>query len=192
MFEDNLETDTKILSKYTKYLTSQDPLLGDIPSYKKLHSGGIIYKSNEKKLEVPLSMLSSQISHTFEDIYHFKLEKICIEIYECAEQFHNEFKKIFFTTISQITDFTGNVVDGKGKGINGELILDVLDKTHIEFDRDGNPILPTMVVHPDMAKSVEKLKSQESLYKKRFEEIISKKREEYYAEKGRRGLSRID
>jgi len=43
-----------------------------------------------------------------------------------------------------------------------------------------------------MAKSFEKLKSDEELYKSRYDEIINRKREAYYAEKGCRGLSRID
>jgi hypothetical protein len=53
-------------------------------------------------------------------------------------------------------------------------------------------VLPTVVGHPDIAKIFEKLKSQESLYKTKFEEIINQKRKAYYAEKGCRRLSRID
>lgn len=97
-----------------------------------------------------------------------------------------------FSTLTQVTDFTGNVVDGKGKGLSHEMLIEMLEKIHIDFDQDGNPLLPSIVIHPDMAKNFEKLKADEDLYKSRFDEIINRKRDAYYAEKGCRGLSRID
>jgi len=192
MFKESLEADVKILAKYSKYIHSLDPLVGDIPFTRKLHSGGVIYRSEEKKLEIPLGMMSAEVSITVDDVYNFNLEKICIDIYEYAESFLKDITKTMFSTLSQVTDFTGNVVDGKGKGINHEMLLEMLEKIHIDFDQEGNPLFPSIVMHPDMAKNFEKLKSDEELYKPRYDEIINRKREAYYAEKGRRGLSRID
>jgi hypothetical protein len=192
MFKETLETDVKILGKYSKYIISLDPLVGDIPSAKKLHSGGVIYRSEEKKLEIPLGMMSSEVSLTVADVYNFNLEKICTDIYEFAQGFLRDMTKTMFATLSQVTDFTGNVIDGKGKGVSHEMLLEMLEKIHIDFDEAGNPQFPSLVIHPDMAKSFEKLKSIEELYKSRYDEIINRKREAYYAEKGCRGLSRID
>lgn len=192
MFKESMEADVKILAKYSRYLNSLDPLFGDIPITKKLHSGGVIYRSDKKKLEVPLEVMSAELSITLEDVDDFNLEKVCTEIYTFAETYLNSIKKMMFSNLSQLTDFTGNVIDGKGKGLNQEMLLQMLEKVHIDFDQDGNPQLPSIVVHPDMAKYFEKLKSDEELYKPRFEEIINRKREAYYAEKGCRRLSRID
>lgn len=192
MFKETLEADMKIIGKYSKYIISLDPLVGDIPSAKKLHSGGVIYRSEEKKLEIPLGMMSSTVSLTVADVYNFNLEKICTDIYEFAGGFLSDMTKTMFATLSQVTDFTGNVIDGKGKGLSHEMLLEMLEKIHIDFDQEGNPLLPSIAIHPDMAKSFEKLKADEALYKVKFEEIITKKREAYYAEKGSRRLSRID
>lgn len=192
MFRENLEADAKILGKYTKFIISQDPLVGDIPSKRKIHSGGAVYRSEEKRLEIPSRIMSSQIFITVADVYDFNLEKICCDIYEFSRNLLEDMTKNMFATITQITDFTGNVVDGKGKGLSYEMLLEMLEKIYIDFDEEGNPRLPSMVIHPDMAKSFEKLISEEPLYKKRYEEIISRKRESFYAEKGSRGLSRID
>src|SRR6266480_3181405 len=115
MFKETLEADVKILAKYTRYLVSQDPLVRDIPITKKLHSGGVIYKSKEKELEIPLGMMSAEVSITVDDVYNFNLEEICTDIYEYAESFLKDMTKTMFSTLQQVTDFTGNVLDGKGK-----------------------------------------------------------------------------
>ena len=182
----------RLLAKYSRYINSLDPLVGDIPITKKLHSGGVIYRSDKKKLEIPLEMMSAEVSITVEDVDTFNLDKICTEIYMFAETNLTSMKKMMFSNLSQVTDFTGNVIDGKDKGISSEMLLEMLEKIHIDFDQEGNPQFPSIVIHPDMAKNFEKLKSDEELYKPRFDEIINRKREDYYAEKGCRGLSRID
>jgi len=192
MFNETLEADAKILRKYSEYIRSLDPIVGDIASTRKLHSGGVIYRSEQKKLAIPLGKMSAEVSVNVKDVFEFNLEKTCIDIYEFAESFLRDMTQTMFSTLSKVTDFTGNVVDGKGKGITHEMLLEMLEKIHIDFDQDGNPQLPSMIIHPDMAKAFEKLKSDEDMYKARYEEIITKKREAYYAEKGHRGLSRID
>lgn len=192
MFKETLEADVKILAKYSRYLAAQDPLVSDIPVTKKLHSGGVIYKSDEKELEIPLGMMSAEVIVAIDDVYDFNLEKTCTDIYEYAESFLRDMTKTMLSTLSQVTDFTGNVVDGKGKGISHEMLIEMLEKIHIDFDQEGNPLLPSIFIHPDMAKNFEKLKADEDQYKSRIDEIINRKREAYYAEKGCRGLSRID
>lgn len=192
MFKDSLQIDVKILAKYSRYIASQDPLVGGIPMTKKLHSGGVIYKSAEKELEVPLGVMSAEVAVTMDDVYGFNLEKLCLDIYEYAQSFLKDMTKTMFSTLSQVTDFTGNVIDGKGKGVNHEMLIEMLEKIHIDYDQEGNPLLPSIVIHPDMAKSFEKLKADEDLYKPKIDEIINRKREAYYAEKGCRGLSKID
>ena len=192
MFKETLEADAKILRKYGEYIRSLDPIVGNIASTRKFHSGGVIYRSEQKKLAIPLGKMSAEVSVKVKDVFEFNLEKTCTDIYEFAESFLRDMTQTMFSTLSQVTDFTGNVIDGKGNGITHEMLLEMLEKIYIDFDQDGNPLLPSIIIHPDMAKAFEKLKSDEDIYKGRVEEIITKKREAYYAEKGHRGLSRID
>lgn len=192
MFRDSLQIDAKILAKYSRYIASQDALVGEIPVIKKLHSGGVIYKSADKELEVPLGVMSAEIAVIMDDVLGFNLEKLCMEIYEYSQSILKDMTTTMFSTLFQVTDFTGNVVDGKGKGVSFEMLIEMLEKIHIDFDQEGNPLLPSIVIHPDMAKSFEKLIADESTYKPIIDEIINRKREAYYAEKGCRGLSRID
>jgi len=153
-------------------------------------------------LEVPLGMMSSVVTISKNDIYDFDLEKICIEIFEFSQSFLRDMRKTMLTTLTQVTDFTGNVVDAKGKGFSKDLLLDLLDKIDIDFDDQGVPQLAKMLVfnnatkfgtdETDVPKIIESFSSEDDSFKKRYEEIMSKKRKAYYVEKGCRGLSRID
>lgn len=192
MFKETHMVDTAILAKYQRFILSTDALIGDIPWSRKLHSGGVIYKSENKKLEVPSGHASAEVLLKVEDVYDFNLEKICVDIFQFCQDMLKQFTEGMFDTLTQVTDFTGNVVDGKGKGLSYEMLLEILEKLHIDFDDEGNPKMPTMVINPGMEEQVEKLKQDEALYKGKIEEIIKKKKDAYYAEKGSRGLSRID
>lgn len=192
MLKETLATDVAILAKYWRFIMASDPLVGDIPTEKKLHSGGAIYRSENKKIEIPLGIMSSEVLVKVEDVYNFNLEKICTDIYDFAQQMLKQMTVSMFETLTQVTDFTGNVVDGKGKGISHEMLLEMLDKIYMDFDEEGNPQFPSMIVHPDMANHLQKLKAEEGMYKVKYDEIIERKRKAYYAEKGCRGLSRID
>ena len=192
MFKETLIADAKILSKFSRNLISQDHLLGKIPFTKRLHSGGMVYKADNEKLEIPLDRFSAKLTVTLEDIVNFNIEKTCMAIYEFGLSFREDIAKTLFSTLSQVTDFTGNVVDGEGKGISHELIIEMIEKIDIGFDQDGKPYLPTIVIPPALAKSFESLKADENKYKAKIEEIIEKKRKDYFAKKGHRRLSRID
>ncbi len=192
MYEETAEPDVRILSKYLNSLISNDPIIGGIGVSKRIHSGGSTYKSEEKKIGIPLQGISAELSFEVEDVYTFKLERICLEIYNIANSIVEKMTQSMFSTMTQITDLTGNVIDAKGKQFNYEIFIEMLEKIHIGFDEDGKPLLPTILMHPDSAKNIEKLKAEEDKYKPIIEEIINKKREAYYAEKGCRRLSRIN
>ena len=42
----------------------------------------------------------------------------------------------------------GNEIDGGGQPLSAELILDAWEKVHIDFECDGRPQWPTIMIHP--------------------------------------------
>jgi len=95
-------------------------------------------------------------------------------------------------TLEKVTQATGNVVTGKGKGITPDLILDALEKIEIGFDEWGNPIMPIIVMSPqdfELFKSKEKeWEAQAIRLEIRRREIIEKKRKEWIDRESRRKL----
>jgi hypothetical protein len=86
------------------------------------------------------------------------------------------------------------IITEVGNTVSGPLTLDkyfeTFEKIFISFDADGNPRMPTMVIHPDMTPLVEKLaeemKTDEA--RARFAELIERKREQWNEEQDRRKL----
>lgn len=88
--------------------------------------------------------------------------------------------------ISQICDATGNVVDAQGQSI-WEAQLEMLETIEIHFDEDGNPTLPSLVLHPDTA---DKLGDPPDGFVERFNEILTRRRDEWLAQRRTRRLPR--
>jgi len=89
---------------------------------------------------------------------------------------------ILFTTIDEAIAETGNAIDARGKPFSPGLILDLLDGVQIEFDDRGQPIMPTIVLHPDLFNSIkDKFPTPESdpEWAARRREILARKKEEW-------------
>jgi hypothetical protein len=64
----------------------------------------------------------------------------------------------------------------------------MLEKMYIEFDEEGQPKLPSLVMHPNLYEKVKEIKPTKEQEKTRAE-IIERKRSEYNAQKRTRRLS---
>lgn len=179
-----------VLKKYIMCLMAQHPILSGIKITESVHSGGMLYMNKDADLKAPLNRLSSETSITHDAIYNFNIEDVCSSIYEFAESFCVNMEKELFSTIGTITEFTGNKVDANGKAFNYESLLEAIEKIEIDFDESGSPKWPSMVMHPNTR--VDFSSDALNIYKPKFDEIIARKKELYYAKKGRRGLSRVN
>lgn len=108
-----------------------------------------------------------------------------------AEDMAAQREKALFEKMHDVTERTGNVVEGDGKGLTPELIMETLKKIDISFDEHGNPIMPTLIVSPDVLK---KMGENTDLWKETPEmqqkmvELIETKRREWDDRQNRRKL----
>jgi hypothetical protein len=54
-----------------------------------------------------------------------------------------------FRKVEESCKRSGNVVDAKGEPPSADLICQMLEQIEIEFDKNAEPILPTLICHPD-------------------------------------------
>jgi hypothetical protein len=86
---------------------------------------------------------------------------------------------------------TGNVISGKGKPFTFDHFLEALEKMLIDFDEDGNPFMPSILISPE---DWERIKSDFPKWdtdpenKKKIQSIINKKRDEWYDRESHRKL----
>jgi len=94
-----------------------------------------------------------------------------------------------FERIGGLSEAAGTTVDARGEPLSHELLLRGLERVEIDFDEDGNPILPKMVVAPDVFKAWQKLLPPTEAQERAFSELIERKRQEFNDRRRHRKLS---
>jgi len=97
----------------------------------------------------------------------------------------------FYQTMSEGVEKAGNTIDGGGQPLTAELFLQAMEKIWIDFNADSSPQMPEVHISPNQTDNVkrmiERLESEPHL-KRRFDQIMLKKREEWRAREADRKL----
>jgi len=112
-------------------------------------------------------------------------------IRSAAEEMKKQKAQYLLEKIKEVANKTGNIVDGQGRPFSFELFVESLKKIWIEFDENGKPHMPTMVVPPEIGEKLRVLlpEWEKNLeYKKIMEEIIEAKRKEWNDRESHRKL----
>jgi hypothetical protein len=120
-----------------------------------------------------------------------RLEDVVNALMPVSTEIGAKMAKHMFQTIEAGVKSVGNELSAGGKPITAELILDALDKVLVDFDADGQPQWPTIVIPPSLS---DRLKAEDARFgsepalAQRFAEIIERKREEWRAREASRVL----
>ena len=76
----------------------------------------------------------------------------------------------------------------KKQPLNLDVLNDMLEKMHVDFDDQGNPRLPTLLVPPEMVETVKNLVPTDAQLVRR-QQILDSKRKEHDDKKRSRRLS---
>lgn len=153
------------------------------------HEGPISMRTNvnEEVIDKAPSLVEMSFNIPYESIINTDINCLIMAIEEAADSGLQSFIPQVFDFLSEICEAGGQVVDGKGQPFSFDLFLELLEKIDITFEEDGTPNMPTMVVNPKMREVIEKnppTKEQE----KKVEELINKKRDDFFAKKRTRRL----
>lgn len=174
-----------------QYSHAFDPILSEVPTYS-IHEGTqTTMRQGDRTWGDPLREATAEYS-----LEHKKLKDYAIgDFVEAAKtvggQFLDDKKRMMFETLNKATTETGNVIDGANKPLDHDHILQALEMIQIDFNAKGEPILPTMVVSPSLAPTVQRLSSEsenDAGLKERHQKIIAQKREEFLAREADRKL----
>ncbi|HEX8584294.1 MAG TPA: hypothetical protein VF680_07785 [Allosphingosinicella sp.] len=108
---------------------------------------------------------------------HVLLEKLKI----IAEQMAEGMSRNVIEVISESASKVGNVVEGNGKPLSADTILEALEKIQIDFSPDGSFEAPQIIVSPEQAKRLGEIARgpEAAAYEKKFNEIMELKRSDY-------------
>ena len=141
--------------------------------------------------EMKYERMESTITINLDEVPDLGPSVIKKRITTAAKEMASQQMGMFFTTLEDLTKEVGNAVDARGMPFSPELIHEMLRKIQIDFNDDGKPYLPTIIVGPEVAKQLEgKFKEWERnpKFKKEFDEIINIKREEWRDRESNRKL----
>ncbi len=133
----------------------------------------------------------AEVTTPLEGVEDLTVEDLIEKIESIAQEMAKQKSVFLFEEISKTTDKSGNKFDLKGRNFSIDDFFAMLKKIFIEFDKNGKPFLPTMVVGPEIAESInnelQKLEKDPSV-RERFSQIISKKKAEWHERENNRKL----
>jgi predicted transcriptional regulator len=106
-----------------------------------------------------------------------------------SEHLLKEAMNHFYSYLDRICAAAGTSVDAKGQPVSHDLILRMLDSVEIGFDENGEPEMPTLVMHPAMAEQIRRLPQPTEAQLRALADLIDRKRQEHGARQRSRKLS---
>ena len=182
----------RVINQYLQRLVRQEPFLSEIREERHFEGDKISCRTEDGETDVSdYKEITGQLEIKKEEIIAKGPLAFIEKTRVVAEQIKKQKAEYIFEKLNEITEKTGNKVDAKGQPLTFEHFIEGLRKIQIDFDESDKPHLPTMVVSPILgAKLREKLPQWEAdpENKKRFDELIGKKRKEWNDRESHRKL----
>lgn len=166
-----------------------DPLFSGIERSITVHRGPIRNVPGDTPLDQNMFKVSGDASLPWDSVRNGKIDDYVRFLVDLSESQRKSLGRLFFKSISEITDVTGMTVNAKGQPLTGDMILDLLEKVEFGFDDDGNPQYPTLFFPPALFERLKQLKPTPE-QEQREKQIIEEKRARFNASKRTRRLSR--
>ncbi len=180
---------TRIIRKFQATRAATIHIFDEVPKIS-LHEGKrfIIVLEDGTEREIEMKTLSVQYSVSDQEYKRLTQEELGRKIEEAAIEMGQKQLELAYKEIDRTVS---NIVDARGEPLSPKHILQGLETIQIDFDAQGRPKLPSVVIHPDMfegyKRAIQDIESTPEL-KKRFAEIIATKKEEWRARESNRKL----
>ncbi len=140
-----------------------------------IRADGSVEESNLKEASAEMSLQLAEIPHLTPNERIAKLNNM-------ADELANQIVKHLFGTLDAVLEKAGQVANQKGKPLSAEAVFEALEKIQLDFDETGKHHKLSIVVPPALflrAKEVfEQIESDPAL-KKRYEDILTRKKLEW-------------
>jgi len=151
----------------------------------------IIVREDGSEDETKMQELSAETRISADEIRELHLPKLLQKLDDSVKEMAAAQAQHFYQTMSEGVEKVGNTIDGGGQPLTAELFLQAMEKIWIDFNADSSPQMPEVHISPNQTDNVkrmiERLESEPHL-KRRFDQIMLKKREEWRAREADRKL----
>jgi hypothetical protein len=176
-----------LLGKIKEGLDKTHPVLGDIPTLPVMH-GGITRQVSEPVLvDSEMKLHSAEITVNKDMYRKTDIREFVEAIYGIWERLAEQSERELFKVLAETTEAVGNIVNGSDKNI-WDAQLEMLEKVEMRFDEDGNHGFK-FFADPNTGSKLRNGSQPTDEQRRRWDEIMESKREQYSAKKRSRRLS---
>jgi len=137
--------------------------------------------------DLPMKRSGAGMRIRCDDLEEKGLRAVLDAIEQVATEMANQQTKQFIKRLDEITRESGQVYDNQGRPFTFDTILDLLETLDIDFDKHGQPSMPTIMAGSQIinkAKNLEPTNEQN----KRYNEILGRKYSEWRDRESNRRL----
>lgn len=147
----------------------------------------------ENRRDVVIAPTEQAVSRTIsvKEIMEGDLVSLIARLDGAAQEMADSSMKLFLRRMNEAVTMSRNTIDLAGRTLDAESFLRMFEMTRTDFTPGGDPIFPTLLLHPDMVPNIKALHDQlerNPEYKRRWDEIMNKKREHWDAREANRRL----
>lgn len=179
--------EVEFLQEVPKGIIAKDQFMQLLKTTITRHSGPVRVIENQLVLDQPMSTISHTFSFDFDITRNTKINEYIKVIIDYGNSVKDTKSKLAIDTVIGVTEKLGNNIK-LDKWPNGwDFVSNWLENYPLTFDDEGNPNMPVLVMNEaDKAKLKDEPPTPEQ--KRRREEVIERKRVEYFSKKRSRRL----
>lgn len=168
----------------------KDPVFGaikvvetpQVPMVRNTMPSGEVVENSPIAVPMPFAVV-------FQDAISGDLASLAASIETGADESLKVVMPRIFAYSGRLCEAAGTATNAKGQRLSHELIRESFEKMQLNFDESGNPIMPTLVLHPDMLKQLQELPPATDEEVQAWNEMIERKRCEFNDRRRHRKLS---
>jgi len=131
------------------------------------------HRANDEIEPGKMQTLSSEWEIQFDDLIQGDLSLIPRKVAEVIDDMGRQFMEMMYATISDSTERSGNVVDGRVTGSIPATFLEALRKIELAVGRDGQVRMPTIHVPSTMgSRIISELEAQPSEFREEVDRAV--------------------
>lgn len=149
-----------------------------------VHEDGTVDHSTLAHVEVKVEEDLRELEHLSPDVAAARLDEV-------ARQMGDKMLKKNMEKLHAVLEAADRGIDLKGEALSADAVLEVWRSMLIPFNDKGEPIMPTMIAHPDVARrlyAVLEAAKEDEQFSRRYLQMIQDKRDEWHVREASRKL----
>lgn len=165
---------------------------GKVPTTRIMEGESLLFiRPGHQTQRMDLREFTTELTFKDEKLVTMSMAEVLQELEKAATEMAAKTGNHFMKTIADVTSTPERTAKAPGPGVTPEALLAGFEKVQIDFDDRNQPVMPTLVAHPDKQEQLKeaiKLLQTDPHWSKVFEKLMVKKREEWRAREANRVL----